>query len=202
MADGSAGTITTGVLRQHSQLPGARDCQTIAKRKRRGLPMGRQRLILRLTVSPVHSEINASPEAVFDAVVDAFDGKVNWWLPHLSSRLRAGASIGEKGALFDVTVHTMVPLRFTGKTIDVQRPDRVVVHYVGGAFQGEALWTFEKLKDNTILRLRWRTHPSSLMTKVASLFVAIDKGHSQVMHEGFANLNEYLGSAARTASAP
>jgi uncharacterized protein YndB with AHSA1/START domain len=136
--------------------------------------------------------INASPEAVFDAVTDVFAGKVNWWLPHLSSKLRSGASMGEVGALFDVTVHTMVPLRFTGKTIEIQRPDRLVVHYIGGAFQGEALWTFEKLKDGTNLRLRWQTHPSSLMTKLASLFVAIDKGHSQVMQKGFANLNKFF----------
>jgi hypothetical protein len=144
--------------------------------------------------------IKANPGRVFDGVVDVFDGKVNWWLPHLSSNLRSGASVGDVGARFDVTVHTMVPLRFTGMTIEVQRPDRLQVHSVDGAFQGEALWTFEKLKDDTTLRLRWRTHPSSLMTKLASLFVAIDKGHSQVMQKGFAHLNEYLEH--RTISAP
>lgn len=140
--------------------------------------------------------IHASPEVVFGALVDVFDGKVNWWLPHLSSQLRAGASMGEVGARFEVTVHTMVPLRFTGKTIEVQRPNKVVVHYIDGAFQGEALWTFEKVEGDTRLRLRWRTHPSTLLTKLASLFVAIDKGHSEVMHKGFGRLNEYLAASA------
>lgn len=146
--------------------------------------------------------INASPEAVFDAIVDMYAGKVNWWLPHLSSKPRAGATLGEKGAPFDVTVHTMVPVRFTGKTVEIQRPNRLVVHYIGGAFQGEALWTFDKLKDGTNLRLRWQADPLNLMTKVASLFMAIDKGHSEVMHKGFANLNEYLRAPTRTAGVP
>lgn len=146
--------------------------------------------------------INASPEAVFDAVLDMYAGKVTWWLPHLSSKPRTGASLGEKDALFDVTVHTMVPLRFTGKAVEIQKPDKLVVHYIGGAFQGEALWTFDKVKDGTNLRLRWQADPLNLMTKLASHFVAVDKGHSDVMRKGFANLNKYLGAQARTSSAP
>jgi len=138
--------------------------------------------------------INASPEVVSNALVDMFDGKVNWWLPHLSSKLRSGPSMGEVGTLFDVTVHMAMPLRFTGKTVEIQRPNRVLVHYIGGAFRGEALWTFEKRQDGTMLRLRWQADPANLMTKLASLFVAVGKGHSQVMHKGFANLKQYLSS--------
>jgi uncharacterized protein YndB with AHSA1/START domain len=143
--------------------------------------------------------IDADPEAVFGALVDVFDGRVNWWLPHLSSKLRAGTSMGDVGGRFDVTVHTMIPLKFTGQTMQVERPARVQVHYVDGAFQGEGLWTIERVENGTRLRLRWRTEPATLMTKVASRFVDVGKGHSLVMHRGFANLAEYLSSRARTA---
>jgi hypothetical protein len=67
--------------------------------------------------------VNASPEMVFDAIADVFNGRANWWLPHLSSKLRGGVSRSEVGALFDVTVHTLFPLRFTGKTAEIQRPE-------------------------------------------------------------------------------
>lgn len=145
--------------------------------------------------------VNASPEVVFDALVDVFDGRVNWWLPHLSSRLRAGVSCREVGTLFDVTVHPLVPLRFTGKTVEVRRPDKLVVHYIGGAFKGESLWTFETAGSDTKLRLRWRTNPSGLFLKLASLCVPIGKGHSQVMQKGFVRLNAYVGATTRAVSA-
>jgi uncharacterized protein YndB with AHSA1/START domain len=145
--------------------------------------------------------VNASAEKIFNALVEVFDGRVNWWLPHLSSKLRGGVSMSEVGSLFDVTVHTLIPLRFTGKTVEVQRPDKLRVHYLGGAFQGEALWTFEAVKGGTRLRLRWQTNPAGLLLKLASVCVPIGKGHSQVMQKGFARLNEYLGETPRVASA-
>jgi uncharacterized protein YndB with AHSA1/START domain len=143
--------------------------------------------------------IDAEPEAVFGALVDVFDGRVNWWLPHLSSKLRAGSSMGAVGGYFDVTVHTMIPLRWTGQTMHVERPAKVHVHYIKGAFTGEALWTFERLENGTRLRLRWQADPASLTSKLASRFIAVGKAHSQVMHKGFANLAEYLKSQARAA---
>ena len=145
--------------------------------------------------------VDSSAEKVFNALVEVFDGRVNWWLPHLSSKLRGGVSISEAGTLFDVTVHTLFPLRFTGKTVEVQRPDKLRVQYIGGAFQGEALWTFEAVQGGTRLRLRWQTNPSGLLLKLASVCVPIGKGHSQVMQKGFARLNEHLGAATGTVTA-
>lgn len=144
---------------------------------------------------------DASPETIFNAVVDVFDGRDNWWLPHLSSKLRTGSSCREIGTVFDVTVHLMLPVRFTGKTIEVHSPDKLHVQYIRGAFQGDAFWTFEKLKSGTQLCLRWQTSPSGLLLKLASLCIAMDKGHSQVMQKGFANLTQHLGAPDRAVSA-
>lgn len=142
--------------------------------------------------------VHASSELVFDAISGVFDGKVNWWLPHLSSKLREGVSCSQVGGIFDVTVHTLFPLRFTGKTVEVQRPEKLRVQYLAGDFQGGALWTFDTVEGGTRLRLRWQTNPSSLLVKLASICVPVGKGHSQVMRKGFAGLDRYLGAAPRT----
>ena len=32
--------------------------------------------------------INASPDVVYNAVIDEHDGKTNWWAPYFSTKLR------------------------------------------------------------------------------------------------------------------
>jgi len=81
--------------------------------------------------------VDSSAEKVFNALVEVFDGRVNWWLPHLSSKLRGGVSISEAaGTLFDVTVHTLFPCDSRGRPSKSKGPTNCGFNYIGGAFQG------------------------------------------------------------------
>ncbi len=136
--------------------------------------------------------INASPDVVYNAVIDECDGKTSWWMPHLSSRLREGDSCGKVGALFDLTVHGKLPIKFTAKTVEAKNNEMIRINYVEGAFRGEGLWKFESLEGKTRLSFRWRTSPSGLLLRILAPFLPIEKSHSDVMKAGFNNLNKFL----------
>ncbi len=136
--------------------------------------------------------VNASRETVFNAIADVFDGRADWWSPHLTSKIRTGNSSREVGAVFDITVNDTIRLRFTGNTIEAQRPEMLSVRYVSGDLRGRALWTFDELDGKTQIRLQWQADPSSLMLKIVSLFVSVGKRHSVVMQKGFAQLSAYV----------
>ena len=136
--------------------------------------------------------INASPDAVYNAVIDECDGKTSWWMPHLSSRLREGDSCGKVGALFDLTVHGKLTIKFTAKTVEAKNSEMIRINYVEGAFRGEGLWKFESLEGKTRLSFRWRTSPSGLLLRILAPFLPIEKSHSDVMKAGFNNLNKFL----------
>jgi len=136
--------------------------------------------------------INASPDVVYKAVIDEYDGKTSWWMPHLSSKLREGDSGGKVGALFDLTVHGKRPIKFTAKVVKAKNNEMIRVNYVEGALKGEGLWRFESLEGKTKLSFRWRTSPSGLLMRILAPFLPIEKNHSDVMKAGFNNLNKFL----------
>jgi ribosome-associated toxin RatA of RatAB toxin-antitoxin module len=136
--------------------------------------------------------INASPDVVYNAVIDEYDGKTSWWMPHLSSKLREGNSCSKVGALLDLTVHGKRPIKFTAKTVEAKNNEMIRVNYVEGAFRGEGLWKFESLEGKTKLSFRWRTSPSGLLLRILAPFLPIEKSHSDVMKAGFNNLNKFL----------
>jgi len=138
--------------------------------------------------------INASPDVVFNAVIDEHDGKTSWWMPHLSAKLREGDSYGKVGALLDniVGVHGKFPIKFTTKTVEVRNSEMIRVDYVKGAFRGEGLWKFERLEGKTKLSYRWRTSPSGLLLRIMAPFLPVKKSHSDVIKAGYNNLNRFL----------
>ena len=142
--------------------------------------------------------INASPDVIYNAVIDEMDGKTSWWKPHRSMKLREGDSYGKVGALLDSTIpiHGRLATRFTTETVEVKNNEMIRVHYVGGAFRGEGLWKCESLEGNTKLSYRWRTSPSGFL-RVLAPFLPVKKSHSHVTEVGFNNLGKYLDQKKR-----
>ena len=136
--------------------------------------------------------IHASPEAVYNAIIDIYDGKTGWWSPEFSSRLCDGETSGNVGALYEVTIHAVIPIQFKTRTIETRKNEMLRVEYVEGAFVGQGLWKFENVGGNTKVSLRWRTNPAGLFMRVAAPFYPVAKGHSSVMQTGFRRLDQYL----------
>jgi ribosome-associated toxin RatA of RatAB toxin-antitoxin module len=136
--------------------------------------------------------IDASPGSVYNAVIEVYEGKNNWWMPHLSSRLCKGSSCRDIGSLYNVTVHGIPPITFTTKTVETRTNEMIGVNYIDGAFIGEGLWTFEDLDGKTKMVFRWRTSPNSVLLRMVAPFYPIAKSHSVVMRSGFKKLKRYL----------
>ncbi|MFC1973834.1 SRPBCC family protein [Chloroflexota bacterium] len=138
--------------------------------------------------------INASPDVVYNAVIDEMDGKTNWWMPYHSTKLCAGDSYGKVGVIHDSTVriHGKLPIKFTTKTVEVKNNEMIRVDYVDGALRGQGLWEFESLEGKTKLSYRWQTSPSGLLRRILAPILPYKKSHSDVMKAGFNNLNRFL----------
>jgi ribosome-associated toxin RatA of RatAB toxin-antitoxin module len=135
--------------------------------------------------------IDASPDAVYKAVIDELDGKTSWWKPHFSSKLREGDSSSKAGALYDMAV-LGTPVKFTAKTIEVKENEMIRYEYVEGAFRGECVWKFEHSEDKTKVNTLWRTDPSGFLVRIMELVMSPEKAHSDVMQGGFENLRTFL----------
>lgn len=136
--------------------------------------------------------IKASPSAVYNAIVDVYDGKQNWWMPYVSSILVEGSSSAAPNSLSKVTILGIYKIAFISKTVEVQTNEMIRLHYTKGAFKGEGLWEFKQTNNETTVSFRWRANPSGLMLKIIALFYPLAKGHSAVMQKGFKNLKRLL----------
>ena len=136
--------------------------------------------------------INASPDVVYNAIVDEMDGKTTWWVPYRSMKLFEGDSYSQIGALLESTVHSKFPAKFTTKTVEVKNNEMIRVEYISGSLRGEGLWKFESLDGKTKISYRWQTSPAGLFLRVFSPFLPVKKSHSNVMKAGFENLNNFL----------
>lgn len=136
--------------------------------------------------------IDASPDVVYNAVIDEMDGKTGWWMRHRSTKLRRGQSYGEVGALIDSTVHGKLPIKFTTETIEVKNNEMIRVNYVEGALRGEGVWKFEILEGKTKLSYRWRTSPAGLLLRILAPLLPFERNHSNVMKAGYYRLTEFL----------
>ena len=136
--------------------------------------------------------IHASPEVVYNAIIDIYDGKTSWWLPDFSSTLNEGETSDNIGALYEVTIHALYPITFMTKTMETKKNEMLIVEYVDGAFIGQGVWKFENVEGNTKISLRWRTNPGSLFMRMVAPFYPVAKNHSSVMQAGFRKLDQFL----------
>ncbi len=136
--------------------------------------------------------IKASPSAVFNAIIDVYDGKNNWWMPFVSSKLSQGNSSANLGSEYKVTIHGKTPISFVTKTIEIKPNETIRLHYIKGAYIGEGLWEFKQIGNTTKVVFRWRTSSNTLLLKLIAPFFPIAKTHSAVMQKGFKNLKNLL----------
>src|ERR1700741_4097919 len=87
--------------------------------------------------------IKASPSAVYNAIVDVYDGKQNWWLPYVSSVILQGNSSAATDSLSKVTIHGILKIAFITQTIETQANKMIRLQYTKGGFKGEGLWEFK-----------------------------------------------------------
>jgi hypothetical protein len=136
--------------------------------------------------------IKSSLPAVFNAIIDVYDGKNNWWMPSVSSKLSQVNSSANLGSLYKVTIHGKPSIAFVTKTVEIKPNEMIRLHYIKGAYIGEGLWEFKQIGDITKVTFRWRTQPNILMLKIIAPFFPIAKTHSAVMQKGFKNLKKLL----------
>jgi ribosome-associated toxin RatA of RatAB toxin-antitoxin module len=136
--------------------------------------------------------IQATPEQVYNAVIDCYDGKINWWMPYLTSKVIHGESASKTNAICKVTLNELIPIQFITKTTETFTNEIIYLVYPKGAFTGEGTWKFEKIDDKTKVSFRWQTNPSGFFMKMLSLFYPLNKSHSAVMQKGFTNLKKLL----------
>ena len=65
--------------------------------------------------------INATPERVFNSIINMYDGIEKWWFPFVSAKLKNGKSSKEYNSIYKVTIHGSFPVSFTAKTIDIKK---------------------------------------------------------------------------------
>lgn len=140
--------------------------------------------------------INASPSEAYNAIIDVYDGKQNWWMPYVSSAILQGSSSAAPDSLSKVTIHGIYKIAFITKTVETQANEMIRLHYTKGAFKGEGLWEFKQVEKQTTVSFRWRANPSGLMLNIIALLYPLAKGHSMVMQKGFKNLKKLLEQEA------
>lgn len=136
--------------------------------------------------------INAGPDVVYQAIIDKYNGKTNWWMPYCSYKLLEGESCSKAGSLVCVTIHDLLPVKVTAKTVETKKNEMIRLKYIKGAFSGDVLWKFEELEGKTKVSFRWQVDLSWWLLRMASHFSSIAKTHSDVMVKGYDNLNKYL----------
>lgn len=78
-------------------------------------------------------------------------------------------------------------------------PGRVVTEYFDGAFRGQAILTTEAVAEGrTRIRNDWQTRTHGLVLGILSRLMDLSAGHSRVMQEGYAGMEQYI-SERRTA---
>jgi len=133
--------------------------------------------------------IDASPSEVYNAFLNEFNGKTNWWQPRLSAKLRQGNSSDEIGAIFDISTGG---LELTAQTVEVKKNEFLRINYIEGPFKGQLLAKLEEFDGKTKISIRWQANTCGALIRFFDLFINIEKEHSKTMKIGFENLNQFL----------
>lgn len=152
-----------------------------------------ERLIMPDNITIVdEAMIDASPEQVFNAVLDEFAGVSHWWLPYFEVKPRAGTPLRRVGMVSDVKIRDIGTPRFTWAVTKIEEGKSIGVDY-SGDFIGTGEWIFQPAEGRTKIKYIWTGRPKRLLFIIVfSTFMDIKKKHSTGFQRGFKSLNDYL----------
>jgi uncharacterized protein YndB with AHSA1/START domain len=135
--------------------------------------------------------IDASPDTVFNAVLDEFTGVSHWWMPHFEIKPRADTPVRRTGMISDVTIHGAGTIRFSWTVTMIAEGKSMGVEY-NGDFTGTGEWVFEPVDGKKKVKYIWTGRPKRLLLVLALSFMDIKKVHSEAIQRGFKGLNDYI----------
>jgi hypothetical protein len=135
--------------------------------------------------------INASPMAVYNAVMDEYSGVTRLWTSFLECRPRGDKPMDTEGAVCDLTIHKYgMAARFSDKFIKTTQGKSIDLE-LSGDLIGNETWIFEPFEDKTKVTIHWKGATNRLLF---SLFPSgqAAKIHSGTVQQVFAALNSSL----------
>ena len=135
--------------------------------------------------------IDASPLAVYKAVMDEYAGVTHWWMPYFELTPRGNVPLFGEGAIVDLIVHGRGTPKFTAKITKIVKGESIEMDYTGD-FVGTGKWTFELANGKTRVQKRVNYEVKKLSFVLLSPFVNMQKANSELMQKGFKGLNSYL----------
>lgn len=135
--------------------------------------------------------IDASPDKVFNAVLDECAGTTHWWMPLYEIKQRADTPLRKTGMVSDVILHGRSTLRFSWTVTRIEENKSIEVTY-NGDFLATGEWVFEPADGKTMVKYIWKGRPNNLLLSIAFLFMDTKKLHSESIQPGFKGLNDYI----------
>jgi hypothetical protein len=135
--------------------------------------------------------IDASPDKVYNAVLDEFTGVSHWWMPLFEIKPRVDTPLGRTGMITDVTIHDATTTRFSWTVTKLAEGKSIEVEY-NGDFTGTGQWVFEPVDDKTRVKYIWNGRPVRPLLVLVSYIVDIKKNHSKAVQNGYKGLNDYF----------
>ena len=135
--------------------------------------------------------IDASPENVFNAVLDECAGVTHWWMPMYEIKARANTPLRRTGMVSDVVLHGVSTLRFSWTMSKITDGKSLEVKY-NGDFDATGEWAFEPIDGKTKVKYTWKGRPTKLLLSLAFYVMDMKKLHSEAMQNGFKGLNDHI----------
>lgn len=135
--------------------------------------------------------IDASPDKVFNAVLDECAGITHWWAPLYEIKPRADTPVRTTGTVSDVILSGVGTLRFSWTVTKMAEGKSLEVEYTGDLVAtGE--WVFEPIDGKTKVKYIWTGRPNTLLSSIAFRVMNTQKLHSDAIQRGFKGLNDYI----------
>ncbi len=142
--------------------------------------------------------INADLHTVYEAMFLEFSGNKRWWKHLWESELVNDKPINEPGGSIQITVHDLVDIHFSARTVSIVEKEQADIEFFAGDLVGYGTWLWKSEGDKTRVSFEWHASPNSLKLRIASYIVNVEKIHSRVIDGGFRALNQYLAGAGHT----
>lgn len=139
-----------------------------------------------------HAIIDATPEQIFQVLVDEYAGRTHWWT-QVESKPIGDIPFGQVGAVCTVTVRNHGTARFTWRTARIIEDHLIRFEYLDGDLVGYGDLKLEPVGDKTRIEYHWKVKTRGKAHIIAPL-LNIKKRHSEVIHAGFKALNEQFTS--------